>query len=193
MFSLIPSVQGIPESCGTGNGRSMMRILRTCWSATVRNFEHASGKTSRNQSALNSGFPFTGRGKRICWPNGLRLDPSGGPWRLRKQSANGHWTQSPQPTRRLVAPQNSEFPDSPIPPIPRTKGTSMNTEQLIRNLRRHPLLWSDGPKAEQVSRILRKALARQAHDRRQTESRGVYSGLTRAELQRSRTCETDWY
>lgn len=69
----------------------------------------------------------------------------------------------------------------------------MNTEQLIRNLRRHPLLWSDGPKAEQVSRILRKAIARQAQERRQTEARGVYSGMTRAELRQSRTCETDWY
>ena len=69
----------------------------------------------------------------------------------------------------------------------------MNTETLIRELRRHPLLWDEGPKGEQVSRILRKALARQAQERRQTESRGVYSGLTRAELRQSRTCETDWY
>lgn len=69
----------------------------------------------------------------------------------------------------------------------------MNTEQLIRNLRRHPLLWDDGPKAEQVSRLIRRAKERLIRERRDNEARGVYSGLTRAELRQSRTRETDWY
>lgn len=69
----------------------------------------------------------------------------------------------------------------------------MNTEQLIRNLRRHPLLWSDGPKAEQVSRLIRRSKERLDRERRDNEARGVYSGMTRAELRQSRTCEPDWY
>lgn len=70
----------------------------------------------------------------------------------------------------------------------------MNTERLLRNLRRHPILWSDGPKAEQVSRLIMRAKERLARERKDEEAaRGVYSGLTRAELRQSRTCEPDWY
>lgn len=69
----------------------------------------------------------------------------------------------------------------------------MNIEMLVRNLRRHPLLWDDGPKGEQVSRLLRKALTRQAATRVASAPTGPYSGMTRDELRRSRTCEPDWY
>jgi len=69
----------------------------------------------------------------------------------------------------------------------------MNTENLLRALRRHRLLWEGGPKGEQVSRLIRRAKERLIRERRDNEARGVYSGLTRAELRKSRTCETDWY
>lgn len=71
----------------------------------------------------------------------------------------------------------------------------MDAERLVRRIRSSGLLFrEDGVTAEKASRVLGKALslARKQHERADTP-RGLYSGLTRAELRVSRTCETDWF
>ncbi len=67
-------------------------------------------------------------------------------------------------------------------------------DELIRKLRRHPLLF-DGDDDHKIHRLLDKALSvrrklREIADRREV---GRYSGLTADELRRSGTCETDWF
>lgn len=63
-------------------------------------------------------------------------------------------------------------------------------DRLIRKLRRDPRLWDAD---NRVSKILGKALARRAKLSQVREQTGPYSGLTRSELRKSGTCETDWY
>ena len=66
-------------------------------------------------------------------------------------------------------------------------------DRLIRRLRSDPRLWD---KDGRVSRILGMALERRASLRKlNSESKiiGPYSGLTKQELRRTVTCETDWY
>lgn len=49
-------------------------------------------------------------------------------------------------------------------------------------------------KEEQAMRVLHYLKRRMIRARTERqEPRGPYSGLTRAELRRTRTCETDWY
>lgn len=64
-------------------------------------------------------------------------------------------------------------------------------DRLIRRLRADPRLWDED---DRVYKILGKALDRRAKIRSNApQSVGVFSGLTRGELRRSGTCETDWF
>ena len=64
-------------------------------------------------------------------------------------------------------------------------------DRLIRRLRADPRLFDED---DRVYDILGKALDRRAKIRRNTPKNvGVFSGLTRSELRRSGTCETDWF
>jgi hypothetical protein len=64
-------------------------------------------------------------------------------------------------------------------------------DRLVRRLRNDPRLWDEDSR---ISPILSKALARRAKLRVNEEKAvGLYSGMTRAELRATRTCETDWY
>lgn len=68
----------------------------------------------------------------------------------------------------------------------------MNCEQIVRNIRRDPRLFGDD--TVKIDRVLRKAKSRMLTQRRRTiPPVGPYSGLTRAELRQSGTCEPDWY
>jgi hypothetical protein len=69
----------------------------------------------------------------------------------------------------------------------------MDYAKLVRNLRRHDLLF-DSADDHKIHRILRKALTLQAKRFEQKKaSVGRYSGLTKRELAQSGTCETDWF
>lgn len=64
-------------------------------------------------------------------------------------------------------------------------------DRLIHRLRADPRLWDED---DRVSKILGKVLDRRAKIRSNApQSVGVFSGLTRGELRRSGTCETDWF
>lgn len=63
-------------------------------------------------------------------------------------------------------------------------------DRLIRRLRNDPRLWDSD---NRVYDLLGKALARRAKLNILKPKTGPYSGLTRAELRRSGTCEPDWY
>ncbi len=68
----------------------------------------------------------------------------------------------------------------------------MNYERLVRRLRQSPKLWADDN--TKIARILTEAKRRMIAQRsKRVEDVGPYSGLTRAELRASRTCEPDWY
>lgn len=69
-------------------------------------------------------------------------------------------------------------------------------ERILRWLRSHPLYDGSGVRDDQIfgmigqaQRLLRKAREKQ----RIAPSVGPYSGLTRAELRQTGTCETDWF
>lgn len=74
----------------------------------------------------------------------------------------------------------------------------MNYDQIIEDLRNHPRLTD---KDNRVYLLLRKIQARQrsqlpAVSKSQKlfqEPKGPFSGLTRAELRASGTCEPDWF
>ena len=68
----------------------------------------------------------------------------------------------------------------------------MNYERLVRRIRQDPRLFAED--SVKIDRVLLKAKSKMlAHRRRKPEPVGPYSGLTRAELRASRTCEPDWY
>ena len=68
-----------------------------------------------------------------------------------------------------------------------------SSEQSVRRMRQR--IFDYPPeKEEQAARVLvylKRRVARQKEQIPQT--RGQYSGLTRSELHRSGTCETDWF
>lgn len=66
-------------------------------------------------------------------------------------------------------------------------------DKLIRKLRNDERLWDED---DRVYNLLGKALERRAKLRMRNPSFnlvGPYSGLSRQELRRSGTCETDWF
>jgi len=68
----------------------------------------------------------------------------------------------------------------------------MNYERIVRNIRRDPRLFADD--AVKIGRVLMKAKSKMLAQReRKPQPVGPYSGLTRAELRATGTCETDWY
>lgn len=66
-------------------------------------------------------------------------------------------------------------------------------EGLLRRIRNSPKLWE--PDTTKIDRVLVKAKARMMRRRGSCAAApvGQYSGLTKQELRRSGTCETDWY
>lgn len=74
----------------------------------------------------------------------------------------------------------------------------MNYAKIVRRIRNMDLLF-DSDEDHKIHRILRRALEKKvaqqnAEDERTRHQRvGPYSGLTRAELARTGTLETDWY
>ena len=69
----------------------------------------------------------------------------------------------------------------------------MTSEQALRRIRQRIF---DYPieKQDQADRVLLYLKSRMMRYRKQVkESVGPYSGLTRTELAKSRTCETDWF
>jgi len=68
----------------------------------------------------------------------------------------------------------------------------MNYERIVRNIRRDPRLFADD--AVKIGRVLMKAKSKMLAQREpKPQPVGPYSGLTRAELRATGTCETDWY
>lgn len=69
----------------------------------------------------------------------------------------------------------------------------MTSEQALRRIRQRIFDYPPD-KEEQAMRVLQYLKARHIRYRdRPIEPRGPYSGLTRSELRKSGTCETDWY
>jgi hypothetical protein len=71
----------------------------------------------------------------------------------------------------------------------------MTSEKALRRMRQRIF---DYPKhkQDQADRVLVYLKARMMRERKRqpdTEKRGFYSGLTRSELARTGTCETDWF
>lgn len=65
-------------------------------------------------------------------------------------------------------------------------------ENALRDARRH--CFDDGADPERIPRIKRAMMrARRAHERHNPAQVGAFSGLTRAELTQTRTCEPDWF
>jgi hypothetical protein len=70
----------------------------------------------------------------------------------------------------------------------------MDYSKIIRRLRNDPRLF-DTDDDHKIHRILGKALQMRRKREYANQSRpvGPYSGLTRAQLAKSGTCETDWF
>lgn len=69
----------------------------------------------------------------------------------------------------------------------------MTSERALRQIRAKVFEYPE-EHAERVMRVLHYLKARMLREReRPIESVGPYSGLTRSELRRSGTCETDWF
>ena len=69
----------------------------------------------------------------------------------------------------------------------------MNSEKSLRQIRQQIFNYPDN-KADQADRVLAYLKTRVIRARDNEEiTVGPYSGLTRAELRQSGTCETDWY
>lgn len=68
-------------------------------------------------------------------------------------------------------------------------------QRLLCRLRSDARRWRDGPEAERIGRLINKAKTRMFvwRARQADEPKGPYSGLTRSELAKSGTCETDWF
>lgn len=71
----------------------------------------------------------------------------------------------------------------------------MNVDRAIRRIRNSGVLFHENETyADKASRILGKLLDKRAKMRDNKPRKvGPYSGLTRAELAASGTCEPDWY
>lgn len=69
----------------------------------------------------------------------------------------------------------------------------MTSETALRRIRQR--IFDYPPEREaQAGRVLAYLKTRAMRQRpARIEPKGPYSGLTRAELRQSRTCETDWY
>lgn len=70
------------------------------------------------------------------------------------------------------------------------------SEFALRRMRSQIFDYDETPKEAQAKRVLLYLKARTLRGRRiehQQEPVGPYSGLTRRELRRTGTCETDWY
>lgn len=71
----------------------------------------------------------------------------------------------------------------------------MNYERLLRKLRRDDRLFDESAE-HKINRVLLAVKARVLDTQRLQRlqhAAGPYSGLTRAELRRTGTCEPDWY
>ena len=74
------------------------------------------------------------------------------------------------------------------------KGTS--SKSALRKMRQKIFDYDNTPnekKAERVLRYLKKRVLRQRKQERENAPVGQYSRLTRQELAKTGTCETDWY
>ena len=71
----------------------------------------------------------------------------------------------------------------------------MNYEKIVRKIRNGDALWSENDIiAEKAYRVLGKAKTKMLAQRViVSEKIGQWSGMTRSELSRSGTIETDWY
>lgn len=73
----------------------------------------------------------------------------------------------------------------------------MDYGRVLRSLRNNIWGYDNTPNETKAARVLRAVKTRvlqQEKAQREKERRtGPYSGLTRAELARTGTCETDWY
>lgn len=71
----------------------------------------------------------------------------------------------------------------------------MTSEIALRKIRQKIFDYPEH-KEEQAMRVLtylKKRMIRERDKMRTEDIRGPYSGLTRGELRKTRTCETDWY
>ena len=69
----------------------------------------------------------------------------------------------------------------------------MTSEQALRRMRQRIFLYPDEKEAQadRVIHYLKKRMLR--YMTRRSEPVGPYNGMTRGELSKTRTCETDWY
>ena len=69
-------------------------------------------------------------------------------------------------------------------------------ERLLSRLRDDPRLWDESPASERLTALIKqvkeKVIALR-EDLQREASVGPYSGLTRQELRKSGTLETDWF
>jgi len=68
----------------------------------------------------------------------------------------------------------------------------MNYTKLTRKLRQRIFDYPDNLQ-EKADRILKKAIVGKILQNKKTEAKGIYSELTKQELAKTGTCETDWY
>ena len=68
----------------------------------------------------------------------------------------------------------------------------MTSEQALQQIRTKIFTYPE-EKAEQAMNVLHYLKARHMRQRESVAQQGPYSGLSRAELSKTRTCETDWY
>jgi len=68
----------------------------------------------------------------------------------------------------------------------------MTSEQALRRIRSRIFDYPES-QAEQAMRVLAYLKIREIRQRECIEPVGPYSGMTRGELSKTRTCETDWY
>ena len=68
----------------------------------------------------------------------------------------------------------------------------MTSEQALRRIRNRIFDYPEA-QADQAMRVLAYLKTRMMRQRERIEPVGPYSGLTRGELSKTGTCETDWY
>ena len=70
----------------------------------------------------------------------------------------------------------------------------MNYEKIVRKIRQRIFDYDGTAKEDKAGRVLEKAKKRMLKNLVFGDcKKGRYSGLTRKELNRTGTCETDWY
>lgn len=72
-----------------------------------------------------------------------------------------------------------------------TRNVPTRIRVLLRKAMNTDKFWDDDEECERVHRIRRKVNAR--YPEKKGETVGKYSGLTRTELAKTGTCETDWF